>query len=53
MRRRTMKEMGYGQEYRHAHDEANAYAAVGYDSEIAQHAYQTGPDKDLAKPPGH
>ncbi|STI18793.1 putative ATPase [Escherichia coli] len=22
-----MKEMGYGQEYRYAHDEANAYAA--------------------------
>ncbi len=24
---KLMKEMGYGQEYRYAHDEANAYAA--------------------------
>ncbi|MFP1463376.1 hypothetical protein ACLB1E_27445 [Escherichia coli] len=26
---KLMKEMGYGQEYRYAHDEANAYAAGG------------------------
>lgn len=36
-----MKEMGYGQEYRYAHDEANAYAAgeVYFPPEIAQTRY--------------
>ena len=44
---KLMKEMGYGQEYRYAHDEANAYAAgeVYFPPEIAQTRYysrQTG-----------
>lgn len=38
---KLMKEMGYGQEYRYAHDEANAYAAgeVYFPPEIAQTRY--------------
>lgn len=38
---KLMKEMGYGQEYRYAHDEANAYAAgeVYFPPEIAQTCY--------------
>ncbi|VTO21404.1 Holliday junction DNA helicase [Klebsiella variicola] len=42
-----MKEMGYGQEYRYAHDEPNAYAAGEqyFPQEMAQTRYyhrQTG-----------
>ncbi|EDL9320085.1 replication-associated recombination protein A [Salmonella enterica] len=38
---KLMKEMGYGQEYRYAHDEPNAYAAgeVYFPPEIAQTRY--------------
>lgn len=38
---KLMKEMGHGQEYRYAHDEANAYAAgeVYFPPEIAQTRY--------------
>jgi putative ATPase len=38
---KLMKELGYGQQYRYAHDEANAYAAgeVYFPEEIAQTRY--------------
>ena len=38
---KLMKEMGYGQEYRYAHDEANAYAAGEeyFPQEMAQTRY--------------
>jgi putative ATPase len=46
---RLMKEMGYGQEYRYAHDEPNAYAAgeAYFPQEMAQTRYYRPTNRGL------
>ncbi|WP_202302691.1 AAA family ATPase [Dryocola clanedunensis] len=46
---KLMKEMGYGQEYRYAHDEPNAYAAgeVFFPEEMAQTRYYSPTNRGL------